>query len=206
MDGTVLKVTGTPGAQVAGAAKTGFITLGDLTDLQVRAMFPLGEVDHLKIGQPSKITLAMQPDHTYTGTVTGIDPAATTSGTRALYGVMISLNDSPKGLLTGMSATTQVETARAEATAYIPPNAVHDLKSDTGTVLLRHSGRTTTRTVHRRKRRPLRRRSVRPDSRRPRPPVLRNHHRRLPRPDLPHHLTPRRPRGYGWGACRDVRT
>ncbi len=148
MDGTVLEVNGTTGGQVAGAAKTGFITLGDLTDLQVRAMFPLGEVQNVEIGQPATIDLAIRPGHPYTGRVTRIDPAATTSGTRALYGVMISLDDESSGLLTGMTATTEVVTAKAEDALYVPVTAVHPTKTDTATVILRRNGHTTTRTVH----------------------------------------------------------
>jgi HlyD family secretion protein len=90
----------------------------------------------------------MLPGHPYTGRVTGIDPAATTSGTRALYGVMISLDDVPKGLLTGMSATTEVVTAQADDALYVPVNAVRAAKGDTGTVVVRRGGRTSTHTVH----------------------------------------------------------
>jgi multidrug efflux pump subunit AcrA (membrane-fusion protein) len=147
MSGTVLSVAGTPGSQVGGASKSGFITLGDLSDLQVQAMFSLGEVDRLKIGQQATIGLGMLAGRQYPGTVTRIDPAATTSGSRALFGVMISLDDRPPGLLTGMSATVQVVTAQAESTLYVPAGAVHPRPGGMATVLVRHGGRTTTRTV-----------------------------------------------------------
>lgn len=149
MDGTILSVTGTVGGQVTGQSKTAFITLGDLNDLQVQAMFPLGEVNALKLGQPTTIGLGMLAGHTYQGTVTRIDPAATTSGTRALFGVMVSLDDQPPpGLRTGMSATVEVTTAEAESTLYVPAGAVHQNTSGTATVLVRHNGRTVVRTVH----------------------------------------------------------
>lgn len=147
--GTVLSVAGTPGSQVS-AGKSGFITLGDLDDLQVQAMFPLGEVDHLAIGQQATISLGMLAGRQYAGSVTRIDPAATTSGNRALYGVMISLNDEPPGLLTGMSASVEVVTAQADNALYVPVDAVHPATNGprgTATVLVRHDGRTTTRTV-----------------------------------------------------------
>ncbi len=152
ISGTVLTVAGVTGGQVGSGGRTGFITLGDLTDLQVRAMFPLGEVNQLKIGQPATIALGMQPGRTYTGSVTRIDPAATTSGTLALYGVMISLDAGPPGLLTGMSATTEVTTDQAEDTLYVPVGAVRPKTTggtaDTADVLVRKGGRTTVRTVH----------------------------------------------------------
>jgi HlyD family secretion protein len=148
IDGTVLSVTGTVGGQVAGQSRTSFVTLGDLNDLQVQAMFPLGEVNQLKLGQPATIGLGMLAGHSYQGTVTGIDPAATTSGNRALYGVMISLDDvPPPGLRTGMSATVEVATAQAENTLYVPAGAVHPKSSGVATVLVRHGKHTVARTV-----------------------------------------------------------
>lgn len=148
MDGTILSVDGTVGGQVAGQGKTGFITLGDLNDLQVQAMFPLAEVNQLKLGQPATIGLGMLAGHTYRGTVARIDPAATISGSRALFGVMISLDEEPPaGLRTGMSATVEVVTAQAESTLYVPVGAVHPKSDGTATVLVRQDGRTTVRTV-----------------------------------------------------------
>ncbi|MFB9834524.1 efflux RND transporter periplasmic adaptor subunit, partial [Actinoallomurus acaciae] len=148
IDGTILSVGGTVGGQVSGQSRTGFITLGDLDDLQVQAMFPLSEVNQLKLGQSAEITLAMSPGRTYRGTVTRIDPAATTDGDRALFGVMISLDDTPpEGLRTGMSATVEVVTAQAESTLYVPAGAVHPKSNGQATVLVRRNGRTTVRTV-----------------------------------------------------------
>jgi multidrug efflux pump subunit AcrA (membrane-fusion protein) len=148
MDGTVLSVEGAVGGQVAGQSRTGFITLGDLNDLQVRAMFPLGEVNELKIGEEASIGLGMLAGPTYRGTVTRIDPAATMDGDRALFGVMISLDDKPPaGLRTGMSATVEVVTARADGTLYVPAAAVHPKPGGLATVLVRSDGHTTARTV-----------------------------------------------------------
>jgi RND family efflux transporter MFP subunit len=148
MDGTILSVDGTVGGQVSGQGKTGFITLGDLNDLQVQAMFPLGEVNRLTLGRPATIGLGMLAGQTYRGTVVRIDPAATTSGGRALFGVMVSLDEEPPpGLRTGMSATVEVVTAQAESTLYVPVGAVHPRSDGTATVLVRHDGRTAVRTV-----------------------------------------------------------
>lgn len=149
IDGTVLSVGGTVGGQVAGQSRNSFVTLGDLNDLQVQAMFPLGEVNRLKLGQPATIGLGMLAGHTYRGTVTRIDPAATTSGDRALFGVMVSLDEMPPaGLRTGMSASVEVVTAQAESTLYVPVGAVHPKSGDLATVLVRHGDHTLARTVH----------------------------------------------------------
>lgn len=148
IDGTILSVTGTVGGQVTGQSRTSFLTLGDLNDLQVQAMFPLGEVNQLKLGQPATIGLGMLAGHSYRGTVTGIDPAATTSGNRALFGVMISLDDAPPpGLRTGMSASVEIATAQAEGTLYVPAGAVHPKSGGLATVLVRQGKHTVARTV-----------------------------------------------------------
>lgn len=148
IDGTILSVGGQTGDRVTGQSRTPFITLGDLDDLQIQAMFPLGEVNRLKLGQPATISLGMLAGRTYRGAVTRIDPAATTSGNRALFGVMISLDDTPPaGLRTGMSASVEVVTAQADGTLYVPAGAVHPKSGDLGTVLVRHGGETVVRTV-----------------------------------------------------------
>jgi multidrug efflux pump subunit AcrA (membrane-fusion protein) len=148
IDGTILSVAGTVGGQVTGQSRTSFITLGDLDDLQVQAMFPLGEANQLKLGQQATIDLAMAPGRTFRGTVARIDPAATTDGNRALFGVMVSLDDTPPaGLRTGMSATVEVVTAQADGTLYVPASAVHPKPGGEATVLVRRGGRTTVRTV-----------------------------------------------------------
>ena len=133
---------------MTGQSRTAFITLGDLNDLQVRAMFPLGEVNRLRLGQPATISLAMSPGRTYTGTVARIDPVATTDGDRALFGVMVSLDEPPPaGLRTGMSATVEVVTAQAEGTLYVPAAAVHPKPNGEATVLIRQGDHTTVRPV-----------------------------------------------------------
>ncbi len=147
MSGTVLAVGGTVGDQVGATSRTGFITLGDLDDLQVRAMFSLGDVQSLRIGQRATVAFAVSPGGTYTGTIAGIDPAATTSGNLAQYGVDIALDDSPPHLLVGMSATVDVVTAQADDALYVPAAAVRARRGDTATVLVRSGGRTVNRTV-----------------------------------------------------------
>ncbi|TYK53040.1 HlyD family secretion protein [Actinomadura decatromicini] len=108
IDGTVLTVAGTTGTQVSGAGSAGFITLGDLTELQVEGMFSQSDVARLKVGQDASITLPVRPGAKYTGSVVHIDPSATTDGDLVRYGVKIAFDDAPDGLLIGMNATVTV--------------------------------------------------------------------------------------------------
>lgn len=147
MAGTVLAVGGTVGDQVGATSRTGFITLGDLDDLQVRAMFSLGDVRSLRIGQRASVSFAVAPGGTYAGTIAGIDPAATANGNLAQYGVDISLDDAPPHLLLGMSATVEVVTAQADDALYVPAGAVRARHGDSATVVVRRGGRAVDRTV-----------------------------------------------------------
>jgi HlyD family secretion protein len=107
-DGTVLSLDGTTGTQVSGAGSTGFITLGNLSELQVEGMFSQTDVARLRIGQSAEITVSVRPGSTYTGTVVHIDPAATADGDLVRYGVKIAFDDTPDGLLIGMNASVTV--------------------------------------------------------------------------------------------------
>ncbi|MFC4055420.1 HlyD family secretion protein [Actinomadura syzygii] len=108
IDGTVLTVAGTTGAQVSGASSGGFITLGDLSELQVEGMFSQSDVARLKVGQDASITLPVRPGAKYTGSVVHIDPSATTDGDLVRYGVKIAFDDAPGNVLIGMNATVTV--------------------------------------------------------------------------------------------------
>lgn len=147
MAGTVLAVGGAVGDQVGATARTGFLTLGNLDDLQVRAMFSLADVQSLRIGQRATIGFAVSPSTTRTGTIAGIDPAATANGDLAQYGVDIAIDDAPPHLLAGMSATVEVVTAQADDALYVPAGAVRARRGDSGTVLVRNGGRTVNRAV-----------------------------------------------------------
>ncbi|GAA4569988.1 efflux RND transporter periplasmic adaptor subunit [Planotetraspora kaengkrachanensis] len=136
-DGTILSVAGTVGTQYTSGT---FITLGDLGDLQMQAMFTQSDVQSLKVGQKATITLATHPGEEYDGTVAHIDPTATTSGRLVRYGVTISFEDRPANLLLGQSATAQVTTGTADDALYVPAQAVRTLADGTATVTVRQAG------------------------------------------------------------------
>lgn len=146
ISGTVLSI-GTTGSTVGASGTTGFVTLGDLDDLQVKALFSLADVNHLKIGQRATIGFAAHPGATYQGEVTRIDPAATSTGALAQYGVMLSLDEVPPELLVGMSATVQVTTAQAADTLYVPSSAIRTATNGTPMVVVRRNGGTSLRPV-----------------------------------------------------------
>jgi len=145
--GTVLTVTGDVGSKVSGPGSTGFVTLGNLDELQVEADFSQSDVAKLKVGQDAKITLPAGNGGPFDGAVAHIEPAATTSGSLVQYGVMIAFNEPPEHLLIGQSATVQVTTAEADNTLQVPSAALRSGPAGTYTVLVKHGAGTRARVV-----------------------------------------------------------
>ncbi|WP_285785550.1 efflux RND transporter periplasmic adaptor subunit [Microbispora sp. NBRC 16548] len=143
-DGTILSVAGTTGSRYASGT---FITLGDLDDLQVQAMFTESDIRFLKVGQAATVTLPTQPGQEYPGTVAHIDPTATTSNRLVRYGVTIVMNSRPARLLLGQSATIRVTTGEAADALYVPSQAVRAQGDGTAVVTLADGGTESRRTV-----------------------------------------------------------
>ncbi|MEV5744453.1 efflux RND transporter periplasmic adaptor subunit [Microbispora rosea] len=143
-DGTILSVAGTAGSRYTSGT---FITLGDLDDLQVQAMFTESDIRFLKVGQAATVTLPAQPGQEYPGTVAHIDPTATTSNRLVRYGVTIVLNKRPARLLLGQSATVRVTTGEAADALYVPSQAVRAQGDGTAVVTVADGGTQSRRTV-----------------------------------------------------------
>ncbi|WP_433368380.1 efflux RND transporter periplasmic adaptor subunit [Streptosporangium sp. CA-115845] len=120
-DGTVMSVAGA----VGDSAGTGtFLTLGDLDDLQVEALFTESDIGSLELGQQAAITLATRQGKRYTGTVTGIAPTATTTDRLVRYGVTIAFDEPPADLMVGQTASVTVTVAKSAEALYVPAQAV----------------------------------------------------------------------------------
>jgi HlyD family secretion protein len=147
IDATVITVAGDVGTQVSGPGSSGFVTLGDLTELQVKASFSQTDVAKLKIGQTAAISLATRAGQSYDGTVTHIEPAATITGSLVQYGVNIAFDNVPKGLLLGQTATVLVTVQQAQGTLYVPATALRTGSSGTYQVKVHRAGGIQTRSV-----------------------------------------------------------
>ncbi|WP_182877775.1 efflux RND transporter periplasmic adaptor subunit [Microbispora sp. H10670] len=143
-DGTVLSIAGTTGSRYTSGA---FVTLGDLDNLQVQALFTESDIRFLKTGQPAVVTLPTQPGREFSGTVAHIDPTATTSDRLVRYGVRIDLDSRPARLLLGQSATVRVTTDEAADALYVPSQAVRVQSDGTAVVMVADGGAQVRRTV-----------------------------------------------------------
>ncbi|MBX6169558.1 MAG: efflux RND transporter periplasmic adaptor subunit, partial [Thermobispora bispora] len=143
-DGTILSIAGTTGSHYTSGT---FITLGDLDNLQVQAMFTESDIRFLKVGQAATVTLSTAPGQEYPGKVSHIDPTATTSNRLVRYGVTIVLDSHPARMLLGQSATVRVTTDEAADALYVPSQAVHTQGDGTATVTVAEGGTQSRRTV-----------------------------------------------------------
>ncbi|MEU7899192.1 efflux RND transporter periplasmic adaptor subunit [Nonomuraea sp. NPDC049152] len=134
--GTVLSVEGARGD----SAGTGtFISLGDLDELQVEAMFTESDVNSLALGQKAGVTLATRQGERHTGTVTHIAPTATATGQLVRYAVTVTFDDPPADLLVGQSATVTVTTGEADNALYVPAQAVKTRTDGSATVTVKNA-------------------------------------------------------------------
>ncbi|WP_051753362.1 efflux RND transporter periplasmic adaptor subunit [Streptosporangium amethystogenes] len=120
-DGTVMSVAGAVGDSAGTGA---FLTLGDLDELQVEALFTESDIGSLELGQQAAITLATRQGKRYTGTVTGIAPTATTTDRLVRYGVTIAFDEPPANLMVGQTASVTVTVAKSAEALYVPAQAV----------------------------------------------------------------------------------
>ncbi len=136
--GRILSVAGKVGAQVSSGSA--FITLVDVSPMQISADFPEADADHLAVGQKAVVTLADQPGADVKAVVIQVDPTGTSDGTLVRYGVLLSFDTAPKNLLVGQSAGVRVTTGSAAGALRVPSTAVHDVAGATGTVMTTTNG------------------------------------------------------------------
>ncbi|GIE48856.1 hypothetical protein Ani05nite_23900 [Amorphoplanes nipponensis] len=131
--GRILSVAGRVGARVGRGAA--FLTLADVSAMQVSADFPEADADRLAVGRHATVTLADRAGREFGATVVQVDPAGTSDGTLVRYGVVLAFTDAPEDLLVGQSAAVRVTTGSAAGVLRLPSTAVHDIAGATGTVL-----------------------------------------------------------------------
>ncbi|MFE3448892.1 efflux RND transporter periplasmic adaptor subunit [Nonomuraea sp. NPDC059194] len=132
--GTVLSVAGARGDSTGTGT---FISLGDLDELQVQAMFTESDVNSLALGQKARVTLATRQGERHSGTVTHIAPTATASGRLVRYAVTVTFDDPPADLLVGQTATVTVTTGEADDALYVPAQAVRTRADGSATVTVK---------------------------------------------------------------------
>ncbi len=98
-------------------------TIYDLSYLEMTLNVDELEILSIKEGQTATITADAISDRTFTGVVTSVSAAGTTTGGTTTYPVTIRIDDTGD-LLPGMNATAEIEVSSAENALTIPNGAV----------------------------------------------------------------------------------
>jgi macrolide-specific efflux system membrane fusion protein len=101
-----------------------FLTLADLSTLQVKVGF--AEIDAVKVvtGQPATVTLSALTGTQLTGNVVGVDPTATVVSNVVTYSAIISIAGPPATLKPGMTAAVTVQVASHPNVLQVPTAAI----------------------------------------------------------------------------------
>jgi len=108
----------------AGAASSGFISLTNLSSLQVVAGYSETDAVKIKVGQPATVTFNALSSVTLQGKVTAVDVNSTTVSNVITYNVTVSVVDPPTRLKPGMTASVSVTTQEKDNVLELPSTAI----------------------------------------------------------------------------------
>ena len=121
ISGTIIEKNAKAGDALTAGAD--LCTIYDLSYLEMTLNVDELEILSIKEGQTVTITADAIPDRTFTGVVTSVSAAGTTTGGTTTYPVTIRIDDTGD-LLPGMNATAEIEVSSAENALTIPNGAV----------------------------------------------------------------------------------
>lgn len=135
------------GAASSGSGTSGFITLTNMTSLQVKAQVAEIDVSKTKVGQDATVTVNALPDTPVAAKVAAVDLTPTTTNGVVQYGVTLNLTSPPAGLLPGQSASIAITVAQADNALAIPSAALQSGSNGSHTVTVLANGQQTTKPV-----------------------------------------------------------
>ena len=121
ISGTIIEKNAKAGDALTAGAD--LCTIYDLSYLEMTLNVDELEILSIKEGQTVTIAAAAISDRTFTGVVTSVSAAGTTTGGTTTYPVTIRIDDTGD-LLPGMNATAEIEVSSAENALTIPNGAV----------------------------------------------------------------------------------
>ncbi|MGH9115010.1 MAG: efflux RND transporter periplasmic adaptor subunit [Acidimicrobiales bacterium] len=137
--------SGSSGSGTSGSSSA-FLTLADMSGLQVVAGFAEADATKIAVGQPGTASLSALPGVTVPVAVTSVSPTSTVVSNVVTYDVTVALADPPSNVKPGMTAQVSVVVASASNVLEVPTSAVTTL-GRLSTVTLLKEGRQTTKVV-----------------------------------------------------------
>ncbi|KAA2264837.1 HlyD family efflux transporter periplasmic adaptor subunit [Solihabitans fulvus] len=138
--------SGSGTASSASSGSTGFLTITNMTALQVHASVAEIDVAKIKAQQDATVTVNALPDTPVAARVGQVDLTPTTSNNVVQYGVTLALTSPPAGLLPGQSASVAITVAKADNALAIPSAALQGSGTQ-HTVTVLSGGQQQTKTV-----------------------------------------------------------
>ena len=124
ISGTVVTKTAKAGDSIEGGSAGTLCTIYDLSYLEMTMSIDELDISDVAVGQTVQVTADAVEDKTYTGVVTKVSVAGTTSGGITTYPVTVRI-DETDGLLTGMNVDAQIVIAEKNGVLAVPSGAVN---------------------------------------------------------------------------------
>lgn len=124
ISGTVVTKTAKAGDNIEGGSDSTLCVIYDLSYLQMTMSIDELDISSVEVGQEVQITADAVEGQTYTGVVTEVSVAGTTSGGITTYPVTVRI-DETDGLLPGMNVDAEIIISSAEDVLAVPSAAVN---------------------------------------------------------------------------------
>ena len=124
ISGTVVTKTAKAGDSIEGGSAGTLCTIYDLSYLEMTMNIDELDISDVAVGQTVQVTADAVEDKTYTGTVTKVSVAGTTSGGITTYPVTVRIDDTD-GLLPGMNVDAEIVIAEKDGVLAVPSGAVN---------------------------------------------------------------------------------
>ena len=123
ISGTVVSKTAKAGDNIEGGSDSTLCVIYDLSYLEMTMDIDELDISQVEVGQEVQITVDAVEGQTYTGVVTEVSVAGTTSGGITTYPVTVRI-DETDGLLPGMNVDAEIVISSTEDALAIPSAAV----------------------------------------------------------------------------------
>lgn len=143
IDGIVISRSVDVGQTVASSlqAPTLFVIANDLTRMQVNASIDESDIGRIKSGQPVSFTVDAYPRETFTGAVSQVRLEPKVESNVVSYTTIIDVPNPNLKLKPGMTATVNVEIARADDILKVPTSALRFTPESASDSAMRHERR-----------------------------------------------------------------
>ena len=125
--GTTSSASGTSSTTTTStsSSSSAFITLTNLTDLQVVADVAEADASKVVVGAPATVTLNALPTQEFAATVIAVANSSTVVSNVVEYEVTFQLNSATAAVKPGMTASVTVTTSKADGVLNVVSSAVH---------------------------------------------------------------------------------